>query len=223
MTIKEYLQQDINEVSTVASSLVGYLAPMFYNKKTSEKVKKQTEKSGYKYVSGMNFPYDKEERKYNRYYDENGKAIYFGKKVTKEGYDPLNKAGIIRIGITGDLNYKINKEDINILYQALKNIDDDFPQFPKALISNGLNVGIFGACYNIAEKLGWLTGSITCSESENFEKYNVDSNYIVGEKWGDEDNLFLSSIDGLYKFGNDEQSKIKLQKAKEIDLPTREL
>jgi len=222
MTLKEYLSQDLNEASTVGGSLVGYLAPIFFNPKTTKRVQKQTAKSAYKIASGMNFPYDVEDRKYNRYYDNKGKAHRMGKKVA-EAFDPLNHPEFVKIGITGNLDYEINKEDLKTIYQALQNIEEDFQGFKKSLISNGLNTGIFGAAYDIARKLGWSVGAITCSKINDMEKYEVDSNYIIGEEWGDEDDMFLSNIDGLYKFGDDEQSAIKAKKAKEMGIPVREI
>lgn len=222
MTLKEFLSQDLNEASTVGGSLVGYLSPIFFNPEVTKRVQKQTKKSGYKFSTGMNFPYDNSDRKYNRYYDNKGKAHRMGKKVA-EAFDPLNHPEFVKIGITGNLDYEVNKEDINVIYQALKNIDEDFQGFKKSLISNGLNTGIFGTAYDIAKKIGWLTGAVTCSKINDMEKYEVDSNYIIGEEWGDEDDLFLSNIDGLYKFGSDEQSENKAKKAREMNIPVREI
>lgn len=114
----------------------------------------------------------------------------------------------IRIGIVG---YSAMKFDLQLaetlLINAYDNIDREYPNFNKTIVSGLTDLGIPSLAYKEAVRRGWKTVGIACSRAEEYKCFPVDERIIVGNEWGEESPVFLESIDILIRVGGGEQSK----------------
>lgn len=60
------------------------------------------------------------------------------------------------------------------------------------LVSGLTNMGIPKLAYEIADKKGWTTVGFSAEEAKEYECYDVDKEIIVGKKFGDESEEFIT-------------------------------
>jgi hypothetical protein len=125
----------------------------------------------------------------------------------------------------GFIGYSASKFDSDKAYKIIRNIfknkidplDKDIK-----IVSGATNLGIPKIVYEIADKKNYYTIGIMCSKGFNYEMFDVNKLYVEGNEWGEESELFLDTIDILFKVGGGEQSKKELNKAKKRGIKTFE-
>ena len=129
---------------------------------------------------------------------------------------------MLKLGIVG---YSAQKFDIK---KAKKIIKKEFDYFEKiygkdvTIVSGLTALGVPKIAYEEAKIHGWKTVGIACSKANEFEKFPVDEEIIVGKEWGDESKTFLESIDLLLKVGGGKQAKKEAQIAKDLGMQVAE-
>tara|TARA_Y100000034_G_C6897479_1_gene414153 strand:- start:1980 stop:2432 length:453 start_codon:yes stop_codon:yes gene_type:complete len=89
-------------------------------------------------------------------------------------------------------------------------------------ISGLIDIGIPALAYREAVKRGWQTAGVACSLAEDYECFDVDEKFIVGDQWGEESDTFLGMIGVMIKIGGGKQSDDEMRKHKENGLPVFE-
>ena len=130
---------------------------------------------------------------------------------------------MFNIGVVGYSGGKFNEDVAKALVAiALDVVAEDNGDKKYALVSGLTDMGIPAIAYRAADKRGWKTVGIACSQADDNPCYDVDERIIEGEEWGDESDLFLNYIDCLVRVGGGEQSIEETKLAKEMGLPVYE-
>lgn len=87
------------------------------------------------------------------------------------------------------------------------------------LVSGYSNLGILKIGYEEATKRGWKTVGCAPKEVLNYDIYDVDEKWIVGDNFGDESEYFISHIDIFIGIGNGKQTMKESEMAKERKIP----
>ena len=126
-----------------------------------------------------------------------------------------------KIGVVGYSGAKFN-EDIAkaLLAIAFDIIDKEFSDIE--IVSGLTDIGIPGLAYEMADKRGWKTVGLSAKEAKEYDCYDVDEEIIVGEKFGEESEEFIKTIDALIRIGGGKQSMDETEKAKKKDIPVYE-
>jgi len=78
---------------------------------------------------------------------------------------------------------------------------------PDLEIVSGLTaIGIPKLAYQVAVDLGLRTVGIACSKAHEYDCWPCDEIVIMGNEWGAESTIFLSSIHEMIKVGGGKQS-----------------
>lgn len=83
-------------------------------------------------------------------------------------------------------------------------------------------LGIPGLAYEVATALDLRTVGIACKKARNYECFPCDEVFLIGEDWGQESDMFLSSIDMLIRIGGGKQSHAECARAKAKGIPVVE-
>jgi hypothetical protein len=83
------------------------------------------------------------------------------------------------------------------------------------IVSGSTTAGVLGITYKLAKSYGFTTVGIAARQAESCELFPVDEKMIVGEKFGDESDVFLNSISRLIRIGGGEQAMRETKLAKE--------
>jgi len=113
-----------------------------------------------------------------------------------------------------------------MIVEAYDQIEQLYPDRPKAIVSGLTNIGVLQIAYEEAVKRGWKTVGIACKRAEEYELFPVNEKIIVGQEWGDESPTFLDRIDLIVRIGMGTQSIAETEETKrrgkpaiEYDLP----
>ena len=120
------------------------------------------------------------------------------KKYKNNAYNDYFRLGLIGY-CTENFDHKIAKLNLEDAF------DDIFKEYGTnvILVSGYTNVGILKLGYDLSKKYGWLTEGFTSFEalSGKYELYPVDIETLIGDKFGDESEAFIESLDFLLKVG----------------------
>jgi len=136
---------------------------------------------------------------------------------------------MINVGVVGYSGAKFN-EDIAkaLLAIALDVVEENHKDKEYTLVSGLTDLGVPALAYRAADKRGWKTMGVACSEAEEYDCYDVDETIIEGDNWGDESETFLSKLDVFVRIGGGKQSLEETEAARgkknikavyEYDLP----
>ena len=139
------------------------------------------------------------------------------------------------IGMVGSLYSELSEKEIReklnpLLNEALikKKEYEDIDYEDKIYLVYGLiRLGVPKVINKIAEENKYFTVGIGPKEAEEFfkETYNEDVNYkfhyvvMSGEKYGDENRVFINNIDVLICVDGSEQDFKKVELAKSMNIP----
>jgi hypothetical protein len=124
----------------------------------------------------------------------------------------------IYVGVVGYSKSDFNHEKaVESLKKAFTIIENQFPSAKFNCVSGLTNQGVPALAYKEACARLWSTTGVACGKVKNgnYELFPVDETIIVGEKWGDESEKFLSLLDVLVKIGGGKQSETEAAQAKE--------
>jgi hypothetical protein len=127
------------------------------------------------------------------------------------------------VGVVGYSQQEFDETEATIiLEEAFESIEDEYLQdgdFDSIVLVSGLtNMGIPSIAYQIAENNGYETVGIAPDAASEYELYDVDEIYWVGENWGDESQAFIDMIDVIIRVGGGEQSMKEVEMAEEEDI-----
>lgn len=133
----------------------------------------------------------------------------------------------LEIGVVGYSAQKFNESEAErMIFEAFNQIDAQYAEKAKVVVSGLTNIGIPALAYKEAAARGWRTVGIACSKAVEYECFPVDEEIIVGDEWGDESSTFLDTIDLLVRIGGGKQSLTETAEMKsrgkpviEYDLP----
>jgi len=129
----------------------------------------------------------------------------------------------IRVGVIG---YSSKKFDMDEALDDVKNafdlIEIKYKGKEIIIISGLTNIGIPGIAYEEAKIRNWKTIGIAPKEAQEYECFDVNKTYFVGDKFGDESEFFINYIDILLKIGGGEQSKKEKKMAEGKHIPILE-
>ena len=133
------------------------------------------------------------------------------------------KMTMINVGLVGYSAQKFD-EDIakDLIREAFDWVENEFEGKSFCVISGLTDLGIPALGYREADKRGWETAGVAPEEAKQYDCYDVDEEIIVGKKFGDESDKFLSMLDVLVKIGGGKQSKAEFKKAQEMNIKTWE-
>lgn len=129
----------------------------------------------------------------------------------------------LRIGVVGYSTTDFDEDtarfilDSAIGYVRIERDDDDVE-----IVSGLTNLGVPKLAYEIAEKYGYQTRGIACAKATDYECFPCDHVQIVGEDWGEESTIFLTSIDFLIRVGGGVQSHAETVEAIRTGIPVLE-
>lgn len=133
-----------------------------------------------------------------------------------------------KIGVVGYSDDKVFDHDIAkaLLAIAFDIIDKEYSDIE--IVSGLTDVGVPGMAYRMAEKYGWKTVGLSAQEAKKYDCFDVDEEIIIGEKFGDESEDFIKTIECLVRIGGGDQSMKETEMAKkkgitvyEYDLPKK--
>jgi len=134
-----------------------------------------------------------------------------------------------KIGVVGYSDDKVFDHDIAkaLLAIAFDIIDKEYSDVE--IVSGLTDVGVPGMAYRMAEKREWKTVGLSAQEAKEYDCFDVDEEIIVGDKFGDESEDFIKTIECLVRIGGGDQSMKETEMAKkkgikvyEYDLPRKE-
>lgn len=131
----------------------------------------------------------------------------------------------IKVGVIGFSDEsKFNKSDaIKAFNDAFDNIKELFPEREIHIVSGLTNMGMPRLAYEEAVRRKWKTVGIAPKQSENYKLFPVDEKIIVGEKFGDESEVFINYINVLIKVGGGKQSDKELKMSIEKNIPIMDM
>ena len=118
----------------------------------------------------------------------------------------------LKIGVVGYCPPTVFDEDEarRLLAEVFDQIVEDFQtscRYDEVTVISGLaDVGVPALAYREARSRGWTTGGVACAKVNDFTKFEVEYEQIVGENWGDESEAFLARCDILVRIGGGKQS-----------------
>jgi len=128
-----------------------------------------------------------------------------------------------RIGIVGYSTTKFDEwEAKNILYKVF---DDILSKYGKdaIIVSGGTMYGIPKMTYFMASNLGLKTVGVICEQGLDDNLFpGLEDIIVEGKDWGDESNVFIDTIDVLYRIGGGPQSLKEVDMAKKKGIPVTE-
>lgn len=117
----------------------------------------------------------------------------------------------MRVGIVGFSSNEFNKVKAR---EVIANLFDELNEkYGKdiEIVSGYTAIGIPLISYVEGAKRGFSTTGIASSKAHKYDVYPCNNVTIIGDKWGDESEEFLSRIDILYKFGGGKQSEAEFE------------
>jgi len=124
----------------------------------------------------------------------------------------------LRIGVNGYSAQRFDEvEALRMLKEAYDQIDIQYPEKSKVVVSGLTDLGIPALAYREAQTRGWRTVGISCSRANEFPCFAVDKKIIVGNEFGDESGIFLNSIDVLVRVGGGLQSHREIEAFKKLE------
>jgi hypothetical protein len=129
----------------------------------------------------------------------------------------------LRIGIVGYSTTEFDEERAKFILDAAiayVRIERDVEQIE--IVSGLTNIGIPKLAYELAEKYGYPTRGIACSKATDYACFPCDHVHIVGQEWGEESTMFLTSIDFLIRIGGGVQSHAETVEAIRLGIPILE-
>lgn len=122
---------------------------------------------------------------------------------------------VLNIGVTGYSAQKFDTEEAQrMLREAYDQINAQYPDRIKVVVSGLTDLGIPALAYREAVSRGWKTVGIACSKAEEFPCFPVDETIIKGSEWGQESPKFLDTLEVLVRVGGGEQAKRETVEAK---------
>jgi hypothetical protein len=119
----------------------------------------------------------------------------------------------LKIGVVGYSGRMFSTDEAQRLLEEL--FDQVIHEHPKAtsfVVVSGLTaLGIPDLAYHEAVRRGWQTEGIACSKAKEYKCFPVDKCTIIGNKWGEESEFFLSNIDVIVRIGGGIQSLAEVQ------------
>jgi hypothetical protein len=88
------------------------------------------------------------------------------------------------------------------------------------LVSGLTDVGVPGIAYALAAELGLRTVGISARQALRSRCFPVDERILVGQRYGDESEVFVARIDALIRVGGGPQSRreVELFRAKLVQM-----
>jgi hypothetical protein len=83
------------------------------------------------------------------------------------------------------------------------------------LVSGLTDVGVPGLAYALAVELGMRTIGISARQALRSRRFPVDEQILVGQKYGDESEVFVARIDVLIRVGGGPQSRREVEMFKD--------
>jgi hypothetical protein len=77
------------------------------------------------------------------------------------------------------------------IVQTFDYIVQNHPGADVDLVAGFTNVGVMVPAYEEGKKRGWHLVGYACKKAENYEKYPVDEEHIIGANWGEESTDFV--------------------------------
>lgn len=134
-----------------------------------------------------------------------------------------NAIGVGLIGFSG--NFKRNTRDDAelITRRALTRKVNDLvsERSPELVyfISGATDLGVPRVGYSVAKGLGCTTVGVTAGAAMRYSLAELDYLTVVGKKFGDESEAFVSCLDELWVFGGGQQSLDECKLAREAQVP----
>lgn len=131
---------------------------------------------------------------------------------------------LLSIGVVGycpPTNFD-EAEAERMLAEAYDQIEEQFPDTPKMVVSGLTNVGVLKLAYEEAVRRNWRTKGVACKLAKDHPLFPVDEQNIVGENWGDESQEFLRDLDCMVRIGVGKQSLEECEVISGRGLPTYE-
>lgn len=124
----------------------------------------------------------------------------------------------MKIGIVGFSAPHFDKETARILLETkLQEIISGLDRNKIEIVSGYTNTGVPKIAYKIADSLGLTTVGFSAKKALKVGSgvYPVDKKFIVGKKFGDESEAFVTYIDILIRIGGGKQSRREVVMFKE--------
>ena len=122
----------------------------------------------------------------------------------------LDGLAIGLVGFSGSFakNGRTDAESVTrrFIETMLANTDETLPRRPLFLISGATDLGVPRIGYAAAKKLGVTSVGVTSQEALKYSIAELEYLTVVGNKFGDESEAFVSVIDELWVIGGGKQS-----------------
>jgi len=141
-------------------------------------------------------------------------------KIIEDYMEDENK---LYVGVVGYSQQEFDETEATIiLEEAFDDIETEYVDngdFDEIVVVSGLtNIGIPSIAYQVADDRGYETVGIAPDEATEYELYDVDEIYWVGEKFGDESQAFIDMIDIIIRVGGGEQAHKEVEMADDEDI-----
>lgn len=125
------------------------------------------------------------------------------------------------IGFVGYSNARFDKDKANLMIKEIfDSIDYKFNNINIVIVSGATSIdGIPKLVYDEAKLRNHKLMGIMAWPGCECELYDVDDLIIKGANWGDESDLFINTIDMLYRIGGGKQSFEEVKKASKKGIP----
>ena len=142
----------------------------------------------------------------------------------------------VRIGVVGYCPPTKFDEKLALDYivDAYNRVSADFHGCEITIVSGLTYVGVLKIAYEEAKRRSWKTAGVACKKAQSHLLFPVDETpLIVGEKWGDESDVFINGtsipgthhehgLDAIIRIGVGEQSIKETEFLKSKGKPTYE-
>lgn len=127
------------------------------------------------------------------------------------------------VGVVGYSSQSFDEAEAKeILEEAFDDIEDEYVEngdYEDIVIVSGLtDMGIPRIAYQIADERDYGTMGVVPEEADEYEHYSVDEIIYEGEKFGDESETFINTIDVFVKVGGGDQSQHEMELAEAEDI-----
>lgn len=112
------------------------------------------------------------------------------------------------VGVMGYSGQKFDTaRALEYLQEAFDKIAADAEDREIVIVSGYTNLGIPALAYKEAADRGWKTAGVACSKATEYECFECDEVYTVGDNWGDESPTFLDMCEIFVRVGGGGQSR----------------
>ena len=117
---------------------------------------------------------------------------------------------VLRIGVVGFSRNQFDKRDARqILRKLFEGLQKKHTGKEIQIVSGYTNAGVPKIAYELADEMGFTTVGFSAKQALKVRSglYPVKQCTLIGEKFGDESEAFVQSIDGLIRVGGGLQSR----------------